>query len=156
MAASHRSIFVAAGFLDWVSGGSAGGLYGIPVVLAAVLDGWTEGLTAAVLSAAAIFAISDDQAIAANALESLAMVLLAGFLNARSGVIDNTREGRQFLFQEISGRFRADRGPVGESHSPGDLSLDQHLFGSGPLDARGGDFRPAQPRLPAVSMASET
>jgi signal transduction histidine kinase len=71
------STFVAAALLDWLTGGAAGLLYAIPVVLAAVLDGWSSGLTVAFLSSAAIFAISREQAVATSVLEAVALVLLA-------------------------------------------------------------------------------
>jgi signal transduction histidine kinase len=52
-------------------------VYAVPVALAAVLDGWTGGLTIAFLSSAAIFAMPREQAIMASVLDTVALALLA-------------------------------------------------------------------------------
>ncbi len=94
--------FVAAAFLDWQTGGSAAIVYTVPVVLAAVLDGWTGGLPASFLSSAAIFAISNDQATAANILASVALVLVACIATWTTGRERRLRHHYQQVADQLS------------------------------------------------------
>jgi two-component system, NtrC family, sensor histidine kinase HydH len=95
------SALVAAGFIDWLTGGSFGFVYAIPVVLAAVLDGWGGGLAVAVLSSAGVFAFSPHQAIMTKAPESLTLLLLACLAALTTG-----RERRlRRHYQQVAGQL---------------------------------------------------
>jgi signal transduction histidine kinase len=70
-------VLVTAGFVDWLTGGRSGVVYAIPVVLAAVLDGWGGGLTVALISLVTLFAADRDQPIGTGILQSVVLMLLA-------------------------------------------------------------------------------
>jgi len=71
------SALIAAGFVNWLTGGAWAIAYAVPTALGAVLDGWIGALAMAGLSAAAVFVFSPDQAVTTTALQCLALLLLA-------------------------------------------------------------------------------
>ena len=95
------SALVVAGFIDWLTGGAFALAYAIPVVLAAVLDGWGGGLAIAVLSSTGVFAFSPHQATIPKALETLAFLLLACLAALTTG-----RERRlRRHYQQVAGQL---------------------------------------------------
>lgn len=76
-------------------------VYAIPVVLAAVLDGWGGGLAAAALSSAAVFAFSPHPGIVTKLLESLALSLLACLTAWTTG----RERGLRRHYQQIAGQL---------------------------------------------------
>jgi two-component system, NtrC family, sensor histidine kinase HydH len=79
------SALLAAGFMNWLTGGGWGVGYAIPVALAAVLDGWRGGLVVSVLSAVAVFTFAPNQSTTNKTLESLTLFLLACFTAVAAG-----------------------------------------------------------------------
>jgi two-component system sensor histidine kinase HydH len=71
------SALIGAAGVDWLTNGSAAGVYAIPVVLAAVLNGWRGGLVAFLVSSACLFGFSPRQPVLTKALESFVLLLLA-------------------------------------------------------------------------------
>lgn len=95
------STLVAAGFIDWQAGGSLVVVYAIPVVLAAVLDGWGGGLAAALLSIIGTFGLAPHGSSARSVVESSALAVLACVTAAITG-----RERRlRRHYQEIAGQL---------------------------------------------------
>lgn len=92
----------AAGFVDWLTGGASTIAYAIPVVLAAVLDGWTGGLAVALLSSLGVFAFSPHQAAQSRILESLALVLLAVLATLTTGRERRLRRHYQQVAEQLS------------------------------------------------------
>ncbi len=93
---------LAAGFIDWLTGGSSAVVYAIPVVLAAVLDGWGGGLAVAALSAGGALAFGPHQALPARALEPFALILVASVTAAMSGRERRLRRHYQQVADQLS------------------------------------------------------
>ncbi|MBZ5617781.1 MAG: sensor histidine kinase [Acidobacteriia bacterium] len=95
---------LAAGFVDWLTGGSVV-VYAIPVVLAAALEGWGGGLAVAALSSAWVFAKSPAQAVTTNVSESLALMLLACLTALATGRERRLRHHYQQVAEQLSGVY---------------------------------------------------
>lgn len=91
-----------AAFVDWLAHGAAAVAYAIPVVLAAVLNGWYGGLGASLLASAVLFALPSHQALAIKALESLALLLLACAAVLATGRERRLREHYQQIAEQLS------------------------------------------------------
>jgi signal transduction histidine kinase len=90
-----------AALLDRFTSASVAAVYAIPVVCAAVLDGWAFALAAAAASSAALFALPPHRSIDAKAIESIALLLLAALAAWIGG-----RERRLRLhYEEIAKRL---------------------------------------------------
>lgn len=96
------SALVAAGFIDWLTGGAFAVVYAIPVVLAAVLAGWGGGLAIAALSSACVFAFSPHQATMTKVLETLAFLLLACLAALTTGRERRLRRHYQQVAEQLS------------------------------------------------------
>jgi two-component system, NtrC family, sensor histidine kinase HydH len=102
------SILLCAGFIDSLTEGSSAVIYAIPVVVAAVLEGWPGGLVVALLSSAGALAFSPHRMSIAKLLEPLALVLLAALTAATTG-----RERRlRHHYQQVAGQLSSVYGKV--------------------------------------------
>jgi signal transduction histidine kinase len=80
------STLLVASFTGWLAGGSFDLVYGIPVALAALLEGWRGGAVAVLASAVGLFAFSQPSPALWKIAELLVLACLAGlidFLTAR-------------------------------------------------------------------------
>jgi two-component system sensor histidine kinase HydH len=96
------SSFLAAGLIDWLTGGALAVLYAIPIFLAAVLDSWRGGLAIAVLSSFGVFAISPRQAMMTKALETLVFLLVACLAAVTTGRERRLRLHYQKVAEQLS------------------------------------------------------
>lgn len=96
------SAFILAAFIDWLAKGEAGVAYAVPVALATVLNGWYGGLAACIVSSAGIFVFSPHQPLAANALQSLAFLLLASVTALSTSRERKMRQHYQQVAEQLS------------------------------------------------------
>ncbi len=93
---------LAAGVIDWLTGGVFTVIYAIPVVLTAALDGWAGGLAIAVLSSACVFIFSPHQATMTKVLESSAFLFLASQTALTTGRERRLRRHYQQVAEQLS------------------------------------------------------
>ncbi len=92
---------MAAGFVDWLAGGSSVIVYAIPVVLAAVLDGWGGGLVATVLSSIGILALGPHELFATKVLAPSALAALA----CVTAVITGRERRLRLHYEQVAGQL---------------------------------------------------
>lgn len=81
--------------IDRLTNGAAAVVYAIPVTFAAVLAGWRDGLGVFAASSACLFILSPHKSVSAKALESCALLMVAGV-----GVLTAGRERRMRLHHQ--------------------------------------------------------
>lgn len=97
------SALLAAGFSDWLAGGSLSLVYSLPVVLAALLEGRPGGVAVAAVSSIGIFAFSQHQTATAKAVELVVLVCMAWLIDLIAA-----REHRLRLhYQLVAGQLSA-------------------------------------------------
>src|SRR5690242_11667830 len=95
-------VLVGAASVDSLSSGPSGIVYAIPVALAAILDGWAGGLTAALLSSVSVYVISRDQTAGTSIVESVLLLVLACVAALTGGRERKLRRHYQEVAEQLS------------------------------------------------------